>query len=364
VIPASALILTSTQFLFCAQDGTPQVLYIMLPVLILLFGHMAGSTKELRLPALLILAALLATSLYTPFLIYFVAAIGIISLLHPRIRLAFRTAKPIYLWGALSVFAIGVLPLVVATICQPDIMRLLLTNHVADINIWANFQQFFASLFLSNAQADSLILGPLYGLPIAALIVVGLVFGVQQRHRTKYYVLAGWLLIATGLMLIDPSLTVLVFTPFALLTTKGLAIVIQKWYSLFPTNPYARLGGLAPIAFLVIGMSITSANHFMMGYHYSPQIAKHHNNDITLVRQHLQTGAAILVTPGSLEYSFYKILEQREPVNVVSQLPSRRPTSLITIGKQALAAKTNLKLVQIVTSSHTDQPDRLYIYGK
>jgi hypothetical protein len=362
VIPAATLILASSQFLFSAQDGTPGILYILLPILVLLFGHISGSSKQLKLPALLVTAVLLAISVYTPFLVYFVAAILVVCLVHPRIRHAVRTATRWYLWLALAVFAVCVAPLVVACANQPDTLRLLLTNGATDINVLQGFKQFVTTLFFSNAQASSTVLAPVYGLPVTALVIAGFVYGLQQRHRAKYYMILGWLVISVVVLAFDPSVTSLVFAPLVLLLTKGLAIVIQKWYDLFPSNPYARVTGLAPIAFLILTVCLTSTTHFMFGYHYSPQVARFYNDDITLLRANMKDGSVVLTKPDSLDYKFYKILEKHAQVVVVDKLPDKRPGQLITVGRQESTASSDLKLVRVVVSSRTDDANRLYIY--
>ncbi|MDR1032863.1 MAG: glycosyltransferase family 39 protein [Candidatus Nomurabacteria bacterium] len=362
VIPAAILLVASSQFLFSAQDGTPNILYILLPVLILLCGHIAGSSKQLHLPALLATSALLAISIYTPFLIYFVIAIVAICLVHPRIRLAIRTTARWHLWLVLATFLIFIAPLILAIVNQPDTLRLVLTNGATDVNILRGFNQFITTLFFSRAQADGAFLTPVYGLPTTALMIIGFVYGLKQRHRTKYYVILGWLAISVAVLVFDPSATTLVFAPLALLLTKGLAIVIQKWYNLFPGNPYARVAGLAPIAFLIFTICLTSVLHFVFGYHYSPQVAKHYSDDLTLVRNNMSDGTVILAKHDSLEYDFYKLLERREKVTVLSALPEERPKQLIAIGKQGAATSSNLTLIRIVTSGRIDDANRLYIY--
>jgi hypothetical protein len=362
VLPATILILASSQFLFSSQDGTPGILYILLPVLILLFGHIAGSKKELNLLALLIAAALLAISIYTPLLVYFVAAIAVVCLIHPRIRLAMSTATRWYLWLALAVFIVCMVPLLIACINDPNTARLVLTNDAVGANPLQGIKQLVTTLFFSSTQSNSAVLAPVYGLPLTALVIVGFVYGLRQRHRAKYYTILGWLVISVIVLAFDPRVTALVFAPLALLLTKGLAIVIQKWYDLFPGNPYARVAGLVPITFLILTICLTSALHFMFGYHYSPQVAKYYNDDITLLRDNLDSNTTILVKHNSPEYDFYKLLEKRENVKVVSELPTTTPKQLITIGKQKLAENSGLKLKRIVTSDRTDDANRLYIY--
>jgi hypothetical protein len=363
VLPAAILILTSSQFLFSSQDGSPSILYILLPVLILLFGHIAGSKKELNLSALLVAAALLAVSLYTPLLIYFVTAIILVCLIHPRTRLVISTAKRWYLYLALAVFTVCIVPLVVACVNDPSAVQLILTNGATDINLLQGIKQFVTTLFFSSAQSNSAVLVPVYGLPLTALVIIGFIYGLGQRHRTKYYMILGWLIISVTVMAFDPSVTALVFAPLALLLTKGLAIVIQKWYDLFPSNPYARVAGLAPISFLIVAICSTSVLHFMFGYHYAPQVTKYYNNDITLIRENLASGTVVMAN-GDPEYEFYKLLEKSKDVTVVNKLPTTPPERLITIGKQKIAAssKSKFKLERIVTSGRLENANRLYIY--
>ncbi|MDR0591520.1 MAG: glycosyltransferase family 39 protein [Candidatus Nomurabacteria bacterium] len=362
VIPAALLIIASSQFLFCAQDGTPSILYILLPVLILLFGHIAGTGKELRLPPLLALSATLAISTYIPFLIYFVIIIAATALIHPRVRFIIKATTHWKLWLALATFLAFIAPLLIASVLDVNTLRAVFTGGVVDLKLWQNAKQVFASFLMANVAQDSPILTPILGLPTTALTIVGFVYGLRQRHRSKYYVIMGWLLIAIIATIVDPRVIALIFAPTALLMTKGLAIVIQKWYDLFPENSYARVAGLVPIGFFIMVVCYASVLHFFLGYHYTPQVAKHYDDDISLVKKHLEGGSVILAKKNSLEYKFYKILEGQADVTVTNQPPQKVPANLVTIGKQDLPSASKLKLQQIVTSTKTDNANRLYVY--
>jgi hypothetical protein len=362
VIPASILIVASSAFLFSAQNGTPNILYILLPMLIVLLGHIAASSSKLKLWASLSAAAVLALSLYTPFLVYFVLAIVVVAFAHPYVRLTVRNSDKRILWASLAVFVLLAAPLVVASVLDTATIPTLLTNNVSNPSVLNGARAMVTSLFFSHSQTNDSILTPIYGLPLTALIVIGFFYGLREKHRTKYYVLLGWLAVSFVVLVFDPHVTTLIFVPLALLITKGLAILIQKWYEVFPDNPYARVAGLVPITFLIVAICTTSAVHFVLGHRYSPQVASSYNNDISLVRANLVDNTAILTEPDSLDYDFYKILEQQGKATVLSELPDERFARLITIGHHGATKNTDLKLVRIVTSGMTHNADRLYIY--
>jgi hypothetical protein len=136
---------------------------------------------------------------------------------------------------------------------------------------------------------------------------------------------------------------------------------LQKWYDLFPENPYARIGGLVPAAFFVTVIITTNIGHFIYGYSYIPQVTKLFSSDISLVRANLKDGATILAPMDSLEYDFYKIFESRHDISVTSQVPTDI-NSLTIVLKSFDHTKIEHPIDKIITSHKINDADRLYIY--
>ncbi len=85
---ASLIAVTTGQFLFVAQNGTPGILYIFWPVLLLLLGTQVTRAKRFRVLWKFLFAAAAALSLYTPLSIYPLIAIVLALILHPHLRIA------------------------------------------------------------------------------------------------------------------------------------------------------------------------------------------------------------------------------------------------------------------------------------
>jgi hypothetical protein len=160
---------------------------------------------------------------------------------------------------------------------------------------------------------------------------------------------------------LDPNLYPILFTPFTILIATGLESTINKWYGLFPKNPYARGFGLLPISILTVLIIIGNVSFFFYGSHYIPAIATINNPDLTLVRQELSENTVLYVENDEKNLAFYKILEHEQGISVVDSLPDRLDSNLISFTK---ITSKDLKLDQIITSHHYQNSNRLYIYTK
>ena len=90
---ASVIAIASSQFFFLAQNGSPEILYILYPVLILYFGATFISAKN-KIPSIIAFSTLLGLSLYTPLGVYILLAMILTIFAHPHLRfLIKKTAK-------------------------------------------------------------------------------------------------------------------------------------------------------------------------------------------------------------------------------------------------------------------------------
>src|SRR5690606_31304280 len=87
----SALIaITTSQFIFSSQDGTPTIMYVFMPTWLLLLALKASRQIDRRSLWELLLVAALALSLYTPLSVYVILALVSATLLHPHLRYIVR----------------------------------------------------------------------------------------------------------------------------------------------------------------------------------------------------------------------------------------------------------------------------------
>jgi len=357
---SSVITVLSPIFLFLAGSGTPAILFIFWIALILWLG--AKIVGEKRVSPLIFLAfvASVILSVYTPHLIYIAIGIGLIALTRPHIRFAIKQTKLPQLIIGLSVISLLLLPLVIFCFLQPlTLQKIFYTTNPNDYI--DNLVGAFAPFFSFGTAIESTFLSPLFGLATVALVVVGVIASMRilfTSRNTAVSLLVIFSIIISGL---EPSAAVIIFIPAVILVAVGLESVLEKWYSLFPTNPYARVFGILPITAFVCTIVISGFVYTVFGYHYSPSVAKQFDNDITLISSHLPTGATLLVPEDTTAYDFYGILEESGRFTVTSTLPDRVDACVASLGHWD--EPIDLKLDTIITSSKSQDSDRLYIYN-
>ena len=101
---ASLIAISTGQFLFISQLGTPSILYIFWPIALLLLGTQITRVKKLRLLWKVLFAITAALSLYTPLSIYPLLAILLAIVFHPHLRATVRRLKPARLAIVVAIF--------------------------------------------------------------------------------------------------------------------------------------------------------------------------------------------------------------------------------------------------------------------
>ncbi|MCL2869372.1 hypothetical protein FWF48_01000 [Candidatus Saccharibacteria bacterium] len=355
-----AIAVTAGQFLYCAQSGTPNILYILYPLLILLFGLLITTGKHLYYILVPLLAITIGLSLYTPLMIYLVAVLLIVCVSQPHLRFFIKNLPVISLVLGILTFAITILPLILATMHDVGTVGLLLGKDLISFNIFANLHSVATSFLTFNTVEDSSILTPIFAMPALALIIYGVYVCTKNRYSARSYATLALGTVAAAILVFVPDQFYLITIPAFIFLAVGIETLLQNWYSLFPHNPYARIAGLVPILFLVITMGWASVEHFVYGYWNTPQVAKHYSNDITLVQRNLKP-TSVIVTPKGVKYDFYKIIEDQYPkVQVTASMPTNLQSNLLVVGSSEV--KTKLPLTRIVTSAMAEDADRVYIY--
>ena len=144
---ASLVALTTSEFLFLTQDGTPAILYLFWTVWLLLFGTYIAKKVKFLFTAKVLFFIGLALSLYTPLSVYALLALAITAFLHPHLRYLFKQLPKGKLTGALIVGIVALVPLVLSIIAKPSIVLTLLGIPQNMPNIWENIQQLAHTFF-------------------------------------------------------------------------------------------------------------------------------------------------------------------------------------------------------------------------
>lgn len=361
---ASILAVLSATFLFLAGSGTPLIMLAFWPTVLLWLGSkIQGVTKPKPLYCFIFAFALLA-SMFTPHLVYLAVFIVLFALLHPHLRFTIKTLPTVPLILTLFIILMGLATFVVAAIVNPAIIsELLLAPGLTFTQFLDNIKVAFLPLFSWNTTLESQFLSPFVGLASIALAVIGLLSTAKGFFASRNSI-ASWLIVFTIFLSgLNPDSAVLILLPLAILIAHGFRYILDKWYTLFPDNPYARVSAVLPIGAFMSIMIVGGVTHFLFGYHYVPMVADEFNNDLTLVRRNLTEGETLYIINDEISYNFFKILEsESHPIIIADQLPesTNLPPKYATLGKKDISGQLN----RIITSSKSDNSDRIYVYTR
>lgn len=355
---ASFIVITNGQFLFLAQSGTPDIMYVFWPIWILLLATYVAREKGNILLNKILLAVFVALSLYTPMAGYTLLAMFITVLLHPHFRFVARNLKRVNLIIAAIVGVLALSPIVISIFSNPSNILKLLGIPSNFPSVFANITQLSKMYFSFSTPSVGEIMLPVFGLGALLLIFIGFYRLYQTRAAAQSYLINLWVLILIPLMILNPTVTAIVLVPALLLIATGLDGLIGYWYGLFPKNPYARVGGMIPIAVLIILLSVSGLERYVYGYHYSPYLRANFSEDISLLKD---KNVQLVVTTD--EFPVYSTVSQyNQELDVVSK-PSE---SKVTYTRAATLTKppAGYSIVKIITSSTAGDADRFYVYQK
>lgn len=359
---ASILAVLSASFLYLAGSGTPLIMLVFWPTLLLWLGSkIQGVTKPKPLYCFIFAFALLA-SIFTPHLIYLAAFIVLFALLHPHLRFTIKTLPTVPLIITLFIILVGLTALVVAAFANPSIVaELLLAPGLTFSGFIENIKVAFLPLFSWNTALESMFLSPFVGLGSITLAVIGLLSTAKGFFASRNSIASCLIVFTVFLAGLNPECAILILLPLAILIAHGLRYILDKWYNLFPDNPYARISAVFPISIFLGIMIVGGITHFIFGYRYVPIVADEFNNDLTLVRTNIEPHETIYILNNDISYNFFKILQDNDHLCIVeNQLPAEGeyPAKYATLGAQYIPGDLN----RIITSPKSDNSDRIYLY--
>jgi 4-amino-4-deoxy-L-arabinose transferase-like glycosyltransferase len=353
---ASAIAVTTGQFLFIAQSGTPEILYVLWAVWLLLLGTLIAKRTGPRLLWKVLFFVVSALSLYTPLGIYAIIALSVATVLHPHLRYILRQLSKTKLAGSAVLSVAIILPLIFGLIRSPELGLTLLGIPtewpVVSTNLMILVQQY---LGFASASTTGL-MTPVFGLGSMLIIGFGMYRLIRTRESTQSYLIITWFLCLLPILITNPLYSSTTFLPLVLLLATGLSSLLNYWYSLFPRNPYARIAGLVPLVILVIALVLTGLERYVYGYHYDPSTAPNFSQDLTL----MPTDTRLLVVSPN-QFPFYKVVALHSKNLKVAVEPSGSTFA------STLAAKkeySGYRIDRIITTTTYSQADRFYVYKK
>lgn len=366
-ILATILAMTTSQFLFLSQDGTPHIMYSFLAVWLLLAATMVTRNKIFGTFWKVLVCVITATLLYVPLGIYLVLAVLTTMIFHPHIRYVIKKL-PAYKVVLATVLGIAVImPVIYASFIDTKVLKELLGIPTGDFAVYQNLSIVIKDLFGFSIPSQSYILRPFYSLGAFLLIAVGAYKLLTQKHTARSYIVIVWGLLLAPFVIFKPEMLTSYFVIASLLMTLGIAALIADWYKLFPRNPYARVAGLVPLSIVVLGIVAAGVMRYIDNYQYNPSLLSHYSKDLTLLDNTLDRGDMAGKKPQLMttkeERAFYAMVSRYDKRFVVdpAEISSTNPI-MITKARHA-ESRIEADPALIVTTSRAENADRFYVYN-
>lgn len=355
---ASLIAVTTGQFLFIAQNGTPGVLYLFWPVVLLLLGTLITRGHRFRALWKILFTATAAMSLYTPLSVYPLIAIIIATVLHPHLRSIVRRLSVGKVSLALAIAGLIVTPLIIGIVTNPQLgLSLLGIPSAWPPDLLANLQTLFNQYLNFWEPSAGALMTPVFGLGSTLLIILGLYRLIRTHETTRSYLIIAWLILLLPVLILNPAFTTVSYLPSVLLLAAGLTSLIGYWYRLFPFNPYARAAGLIPIVVLVIALIGSGVDRYFYGYWYDPRTAVHFSRDLALLPKETQH----LVVADDQRAFYDAVAHYNDDISIVSTAPT---SDTFVSTKAARQAWSGYTIDRIIVDGVSSDADRFYIYKK
>ena len=353
---ASCLIVLSTPFLFLAGSGTPLIMVVLWPTVLLWLGSKIQGEKRPKPLYSFAFAITMLLSIFTPYMIYFAVFCVFFVAFQPHLRFIVKDLPrlPLVIVGLIIIAGFTVLGINIAH--HPGtIMQLIAADGFELGHFFSNIASGIAPVFAWHSAMEGVFLSPLLSLPSFALGLIGL-FSTTKGFFASRNSIATMLLVFTVVITgFNPNAVVFIILPFSILMAHGLKYMLEKWYGLFPENPYARVSALLPLTVLFGIMIIPGLLQYIYGYRYNPNVADGFSDKVTVIRKNL-SDQTLLVREN---YSFYKILEASTNLKITDEL--KHEPNIAVLGTLD-GAQSNYTVSQIITSPRRDDSDIIYLY--
>lgn len=353
---ASCLIVLSTPFLFLAGSGTPLIMLVFWPTLLLWLGSKIQGEKRPKPLYSFAFSIAMLFSIFTPYMIYFAVFCVFFVLFQPHLRFIVKDLPklPLFITGLIIIG--GFTALGIGIYHHPEtIMELLFAKNFQVGDFIGNLTSGLAPVFSWRSSFGGVFLSPLISLPIFALAMIGLLSttrGFFASRNSIASILIVFSLVITGF---NPDAVIFLILPFSILVAHGLKYLLEKWYGLFPENPYARISALIPLTVLFGIMLIPGLMQYMYGYRYNPNVADAFNYNLDVIRHNL-TNEKLVV---SEHLEFYIILEESTDLKVSNTFDGEGTVAYLGAPEKA---PKNYALSRIITSPMRDNSDIIYLY--
>src|ERR1035437_2689748 len=245
--------------------GTPDILFVLVPLVLVLLASWAHKTEK-HFFALLCMSLIFGLLFYIPGAIWFVIATSV--LIRKAIIGHIRNLK---IWKSLIlllIILVALAPLVHAMYLSPHLIRswlFLPSAFPKPITLLKQLAESITFLFARGPFATDLWLAhtPIFDIFTSVMCLLGVYFYVRYYNNLRSYTLSSFLIIGGILVgLNGVNAMGFVIPTVYLLVGTGLTYVLRDWLTVFPRNPVARISGIL----LVTGVIAIATTYHLESY--------------------------------------------------------------------------------------------------
>ncbi|MEI6054118.1 MAG: glycosyltransferase family 39 protein [Candidatus Saccharibacteria bacterium] len=355
-ILATLIAITTGQFLFISQDGTPIILYLFWAICLILMATLVTTSSKYKNPKKIAFFIMAALSLYTPLSAYILIAVITSMLAHPHLRYLLKHLSKTSIIIGFVFAGLLTVPLLFAAIKNPSLGLTLLGIPLKWPNLVENLS-ILATQYLSfSSPGGTTLMTPFFELGSMLIIIIGAYNTFKTRETAKSYIIFIWLACLVPFVILNPAHTTILFLPLVMLMASGLGLLLSHWYNLFPLNPYARIAGLIPLVILVTVLVFSGVDRYVYGYRHDPDLVPNFSKDIKLIPNETKN----LIVDSS-EQDFYSVLAEHNKDLKVELSPS---TDTFLATRKAKKSYQGYKVDEIIVTARQKDGDRFYLYKK
>ena len=353
---SSCLVILSTPFLFLAGSGTPLIMLVFWPTLLLWLGSKIQGEKRPKPFYSLIFAVVMLLSVFTPYMVYFAVFCILFVAFQPHLRFIVKDLPKLPLTIVGLFLVAGFVILGTSIIKHPQtLMELLFARDFQLGLFFHNIATGLAPVFSWHNNIEGVFLAPLISLPTFVLGLIGLFSTTKGFFASRNSIASILLLFCLVITGFNPNAVIFFILPYSVLIAHGLKYVLEKWYGLFPENPYARVSAIFPLVILYAVMIIPNLLQYIYGYRYNPSVADEFNYNLEVIRNNLSDETLLVYE----HYDFYKILEASTSLSITKEPLDSSKLAVLYKPESELDGYT---LTRIITSPMRNNSDIIYLY--
>ena len=272
---ASVLFATSGWLLHVGRLGTPAVLWLLIPLILILFGSWLARTER-HGTAIMVVGALLGLMLFVPAAVWFVIAFTL--LLSKDILRHFRQAAKWQGMAAIAFVVVFAAAIAVSLVRSPDLVRQwlgvpqVLPSYMSMLKVWVS--SLFAYPFFRGPYSSELWLGhtPILDVFTTVMFLLGAYFYLTHFRNIRARILAVLFLLGSILTALNGPAGMSFIVPLLyLVAATGITYLLHQWLSVFPKNPVARTFGITLVTLAIACAATYHIIAYYVAWQHSPK---------------------------------------------------------------------------------------------